>query len=314
MTVHPSHQQASFLDNLRELTRRLIGAESKHPDRPSVREMAKTIQEVLKTGDIKVPIFPAAAQHTTELIGDPNARISEIASLIETDAALCAELLRVANSAAFSGGTEIRTVQRAVAQLGLNRLRSMLFVVVRNAMFPRRTYKDLHARYFQQSLAVACACEALEPILGISIEGSFLFGILHNIGCAGLLNIITELQHSEELPRDLTVEEVEHLVSLTYEPCGAIIARKWHLPLDFQHAIRYHNTPERLTNSGDRAPALLTHLAIELCASYHIGDFPPHLSNIHHSPHIQKLDLDPDALNRAAAKTKVHFADLRSCF
>ena len=312
MTTQP--HKDSLLGSLRGLTRRLLGADEPEEARPDQREMAQRVLRRLKTGEIKVPIFPVAAQRTTELINNPNARVTEIASIIETDAALCAELLRVANSAAFSGGTEIRTVQRAIAQLGLNKLRSLLFVVIRRAMFPRSAFKELHTSYFNQAMAVACACEALEPLLGLSEEGSFLFGILHNIGRSGMLNVITEMQNADELPRDLTLAEVERLVSHTYEPCGAIIARKWRLPDEFQRVIFHHRSPDRL-DASVRLPTLLTYLAIELCVSHRVGGFSRAIGvHINDCPHIQRLALDPHTLNRAAAKAKVQYTDLRGCF
>ena len=281
---------------------------------PSAREMIRKVREVLKREEFSVPVFPAIAHKVTSQIDDPRTEIADIAQMIESDPALAGQILKVANSAAFSGGTAIVTVQRAIAQLGFNRVRGLLFAVVRNNMFPRGHHRELHTTYFRQALATAAASDALGPMVRVNVEQRFLYGILHNIGRSCMLNVISEMQSRKELPREIDPATTRAIIDLTYEACGAVLAHRWKLPEDFRDVIRYHRVPERSTESEHYNAVLLTHLAISVCATWGVGYKRDPLNVIFNSPHAVRLGLNPADFDHVAKDALRRFEELTSAF
>ena len=65
-----------------------------------------------------LPILPAAAQQALALLASDNWNSRALQSIATSDPVLAAELIRVANSAAFGARLEIKTLAQAIAYMG----------------------------------------------------------------------------------------------------------------------------------------------------------------------------------------------------
>ncbi|HPU99219.1 MAG TPA: HDOD domain-containing protein, partial [Candidatus Hydrogenedentes bacterium] len=70
----------------------------------------------------KMPALPAAAGRVLTAARDPDAGIADIMKIIEADAGLTADILRLANSAFFAGPRKIGNLRDAGVLLGMNRI------------------------------------------------------------------------------------------------------------------------------------------------------------------------------------------------
>lgn len=61
------------------------------------------------------------------MIEKPNSSISQIAEVIKKDVALSANILKLANSAAFIRSNKVETLDRAIQLIGLKELSQLLF-------------------------------------------------------------------------------------------------------------------------------------------------------------------------------------------
>src|SRR5579872_4924962 len=84
-----------------------------------MRESAATVSASLK----KVPPFPPVAVKLLSLLSDPSVDSNQVAELIASDATFTARLLQRVNSAEFGFLSDITSVGRAVALLGLDTTR-----------------------------------------------------------------------------------------------------------------------------------------------------------------------------------------------
>ena len=72
-------------------------------------------------GDVEaLPAPPAVHLRLVEVSSRPNSGIPDIVAVLESDPALCAEILRLVNSAYFGLGRHVESVERAVGLLGLD--------------------------------------------------------------------------------------------------------------------------------------------------------------------------------------------------
>lgn len=86
----------------------------------------KDILAALEGAD-QLPPFPDVLIRLERELSQPDVSVLRLASLLEEDVALVAQLLRVANSAYYGGRTRITSVADAAIRLGMQELRSIVY-------------------------------------------------------------------------------------------------------------------------------------------------------------------------------------------
>jgi putative nucleotidyltransferase with HDIG domain len=195
-----------------------------------------------------LPPLPAVALKVMQVAQDPKSSASDLAIVISSDPGLSARILKIVNSAAYRRSREITSVQEALVMLGFVQARNVAISGAiagsyapdaRNALFRIESF-------WRHSIAVAFrASELAGKSRRIDVPTAFTTGILHNMGrlamfyfdAAGLDQAV-----AEAMRQDIPLEEAEADL-LGYDHCevGALLAEKWHLPVDVADAIRHHH-------------------------------------------------------------------------
>jgi hypothetical protein len=81
-----------------------------------------------------VPPFPAIAHRLLAMVGQDDASVQDVGNLVKMDPSFSAELLRFANSALFGSRREVQSLSRAIAMVGLDRIKTMATLVAMNRM------------------------------------------------------------------------------------------------------------------------------------------------------------------------------------
>src|SRR5262249_22500943 len=103
-----------FADRLRGLFR----SNARPQEDETVELAARLEQNVLRLVG-NMPTLPDIATRAMALANDRNTDAAEFARLIEGDAAIATDLLRIANSAFYSGGAPALKLAQAVVRLGM---------------------------------------------------------------------------------------------------------------------------------------------------------------------------------------------------
>ncbi len=196
-----------------------------------------------------LPPLPAVAQRLLELINQ-DAPFEDIATLLATDSAMAARVLRVANSAALRGASPISSLTEAFLRLGTVQLRQLILGLVFVHHFPRRGAFD-YVAFWRHSLHVALAAQQLEyHANGLRITSSDVYtaGLLHDIGIAYLnLNaatrykeVIVEARASGE---PLGVVE-RRLLGVDHHEAAAYLLGEWRFPPSIVAVCQFHHTPD----------------------------------------------------------------------
>lgn len=77
-----------------------------------------------------LPPFPPVAVKAMELLANESVDLEKVNSILRTDAALSAEVLRLANSALPGSRRPFDTIARALIFLGTQRVSSLLYTLV----------------------------------------------------------------------------------------------------------------------------------------------------------------------------------------
>ncbi len=90
--------------------------------------------------DLKLPILPQAISEFSQKAANPEANPKELAQIVESDAGLTCELLRVVNSAATGLKCKVNSVAQAINLLGIRNASLLLTTTaVKSAMSSRKS-------------------------------------------------------------------------------------------------------------------------------------------------------------------------------
>ena len=209
----------------------------------------------------QLPTLPTVAMKLLELSRNPETELREIVSLIKTDPAISAKLLKAANSTFFGFSSKITSVDRAVPLLGTTMVTSLtLSFSVVDAAVTKGLLAEHYRNYWLQSVVHAASAEYLaEKLPGGQPCEHLLTGLLMDIGRLAMLKtipgpyqaVLDEWRQAESEP--LHVVESRSL-GFDHLTIGAELMRHWNLPEALRTATRLHHAPLselREVTSGD---------------------------------------------------------------
>lgn len=260
---------------------------------PNMSELERELVKQLKTGRAALPVLPAVAQSAIRLANDPDARITDLAGLVDTDPPIAARFMSVANSVIYFRGWVTSSTQSAIVRLGLASTRDLLFqVVYASTSGGMRKHQGAVQASFRRSVTAAHAARVTSRELSIGSDYDYMSGLLHDIGESRIYRILDGLK----VPS--TPALVQALVEKYHESAGAEIAMAWKLPTEIVDACAAHHDPAAAATPHVRlvmiADCIVAALEAEIGQEKRELDFEP----------FDKLLVDPAIARRLIEKTR----------
>jgi HD-like signal output (HDOD) protein len=213
-----------------------------------------------------LPSLPPAVAALLTVTDRPDASLGEVAEVVRTDPGLAAQVLRVANSAAWGGRVPVATLREALLPLGLWEVRRLALVLtLYNSLYPAGHLLD-HDACWRHSLGVAQAMEALARLAAASghpeePDHAYLAGLLHEVGLLALAihypqEYLAVRRCAEACERPFAECERE-VLGLTHGRLGALMASRWRLADPVVAAIGAHGDLEACPAEHRRLARLL---------------------------------------------------------
>jgi putative nucleotidyltransferase with HDIG domain len=203
---------------------------------PEMTETERELVKRLRTGRAALPVLPQVAESALRLANDPDARINDLAELVDTDPPIAARFMSVANSVAYWRGLLTSSTQSAIVRLGLANTRDLLFQVVYAASSAGlKRYQPHVQKSFKRSVVAAVAARIAARELDLASEYDYMSGLLHDIGEARIYRIL------DGLPRCDDQNLVRDLVQRYHSAAGAEVAMAWKLPTEIVDACAAHH-------------------------------------------------------------------------
>jgi HD-like signal output (HDOD) protein len=115
------------------------------------------------------------------MAGDPKTRIDQIAQVLATDPALAAEVMRIANSAAFGRSRQVAELEQAVLLIGAAQIHEMALAMGMLAAF--RTKAELSFNFHDRAVVAGSIARSLSDKAGVPDKSEmFVCGLLAEIG------------------------------------------------------------------------------------------------------------------------------------
>ena len=193
--------------------------------------------------DFKLPIFNPVALEIQHAI-HADAELSAIETMILKDQALATEILRVANSAFFTGLQKQQTVQQALARLGMSRVFSMVMLAAQRQAFKAKQpfLNDVMQKLWEHTAASAGTCRWVAIKCGYHefAENAFLAGLLHDLGSLVVLKVLDEISASGKVA-ELTGPVILEVIESLHTEYGYKVMQSWELPQQYADIARDHH-------------------------------------------------------------------------
>ena len=191
-----------------------------------------------------IPPMPNVMVKALSVIKNPSTGIAELAKIMQVDQAISAKTLSLVNSAFYGFRQQITSIQKALVVLGMMKAKNIIMSLALKQMMTAQGSREL----WEHSIKCAVAAEFLaKEYRVINPDDAFVIGFLHDIGKM-LLNTKNPLKYSKV--RYLAQQDNINLVDIedaqfgtNHCVLGALISKKWQLPVILTNCIRYHHDP-----------------------------------------------------------------------
>jgi HD-like signal output (HDOD) protein len=221
----------------------------------------------------QLPPYPGIVTEVERELSKPEPAPGRVASVLARDPALCASVLRMANSAAQASRSEAKTVAAAIVRLGLRQTRRIVLSAALVQRWPAQRGVDQKA-FWNHSISVALMASELPRYTAIDIpveaqDATFTAGVLHDLGALVLARAFPEHYHELEVLREQTGRssvslELEHW-GIDHGEVGGVVACRWNIPEALRDAVAFHHQPWQ-ARQEHRLLTQLIHVADFLCS------------------------------------------------
>ena len=262
-----------------------------------------------------LPAMPEVMIKVQHLIKLPGTTPGQLAKIIETDPAIVAGILKVANSAYYGFRGKVTSIQHASALFGTRRLAELITAMSAGTMLGKAMdgYGLEAGDMWRHSIAVAVmASEMAASVSDDSLESAYMAGLLHDVGKIILNPHVQQRsllfdQFFMSNPGTSIQDAERHILGFDHAVIAGILCDNWNLPKSISFAIRHHHQPSR---ADDHQLSHIVHLA-----DYYTGKVGMAVTGkaggqtLDSSSHTV-VPLTPDALQAIAEKARQYVKSL----
>lgn len=199
----------------------------------------------------QLPSLPEVVSRIITMMNNPDVPFKKVADELSKNQAMTANILKLANSAYFSMGKEITSMDRAVVTLGMTEVKNIVMIIGAKPILNIDIggYDLEKGRLWQQGLVVASLAKKIvtdkkhKEVADVVFTG----GIIHNIGkivistyIKGVFKEILQKVQNENIP---FYQAEKDIMGYNHQEIGEKILDKWHFPPILKSIVRYYQSP-----------------------------------------------------------------------
>ena len=235
------------------------------------RPLKEQITEYIGKASLQLPMFNPIVLELQEALRDEDSTPAKIEATIAKVPALAGQVLRMANSSAFAGLTQVATVKQAVMRLGMKPVARLAIAASQMNLYRSKSaLVGVHmGALWRQAYACAIGASWVAEKTGrpALAEPAFLAGLLHDIGKLLILRALEEIA-ARESNEFLSAALVEEMLESLHGDLGFALMKRWNLPETYCTVGRDHHCEQ-----PDPSNVLLAivRLLDQVCAKMGIG-------------------------------------------
>jgi putative nucleotidyltransferase with HDIG domain len=235
------------------------------------------IESVIQNID-QLPSIPDVASKIINMVGDPEVDFKLVAKEISKDQAITTNLLKLCNSAYFSKGKEITSLDRAIATLGIKEVKDVVFLVATKSSLNKIIigYDLAKGMLWEHGLAVAMLSKKIAMMKNQKANADIAFtgGIIHDVGKTVLAIFVQstfkDIMALVESKGISFIEAEKEIMGFDHQEIGEIVLNKWKFPDILKMIVRYHHQPNLAPKQFHNIVSIV-HIANSLCLMAGIG-------------------------------------------
>ena len=237
-------------------------------DIPHVIGSTRTTPEELISQTTELVSLPDIYVRIKAVIYDPSSTMTDVSDVLSHDPAICARMLKVANSAFFGAAKQIETIKAAVQLLGTQQVHDLILAATITKSFPAIpdnliSMEDFWVNSVRCGLLARLLAEQCNSTDG---ERFFVASLLHDIGHLIMYQTVPEesqealiTARQDNSPLYLVERDI---VGCDYGQVGSQLMQSWNFPENWILAVRYQNEP---ADAGDFCfDAAIMHLSMQM--------------------------------------------------
>jgi HD-like signal output (HDOD) protein len=251
--------------------------------------------------------MPAPVMRIMSYLSNPDSDMNTLASLIEYDPGLTANVLRMANSSLFGLLDPVTTTRDALFKLGTRRVMQLVIAsgVAPSAAGEVKGYGLAEGEFLRFSISIGLGAELAAQLAGIAAPAhTFTAGLLCPIGKMVLgrfLGVDAGPILDLAVTEDLSFEQAERrILGIDHAELGALLLASWGLPEPIVTCVRWHLNP-CLAPKPDTARDL-AHVGLALTTMAGIGLGVDGMRYQACQDSFDRLGVTPEHVNEALEK------------
>lgn len=199
----------------------------------------------------QLPPLPEVASKVINMVSNPDVSFKLVAQELSKNQAMTTNILKLCNSAFFSKGKEITSIDRAIVTIGLKEVKDIVLLVAAKPVLDKPVigYDLAQGDLWKQGLAVATMSRDIAILKKRKDLSDVVFtgGIIHNVGKVVIalyvqqaFKQILELVQTNNIPFHIAEKEV---MGYNHQEVGEKILLKWNFPPILRSIVRYYQDP-----------------------------------------------------------------------
>lgn len=215
---------------------------------PSKSEQSRKIMEAEKNMLIRqimqMPDLPSPSPvmvRVIQLLRYDEVKVNELVKTIERDQSLVAQILKIINSGYYSLSQKIDNVNHAIALLGIQNLKQIVFSISVMELFSSDEKNEWEHAYTSSLMITSMMSENELPVA----TNLPMTALIHDLGKVVLQKFRPQKykicrSNSEEKRHPIYIAE-DAIIKLNHAEIGSILMQKWNMTDDIIIPIKYHH-------------------------------------------------------------------------
>lgn len=210
-------------------------------------KMAININAIIQEIDTLTPI-PATTNKIMEIAGNPDGTFNDLADVLQYDAELTANLLKLCNSTYYGLTVKVDSVRQAISLLGLDQILEMVLIANtgQNMLKAQWGYDMARGELWKNSVATAMISKSIATCQKqVEKYRVYTASLIKDIGKVIIDSFVGKSIrkiHRLVVKKDIGFDQAERAVlGIDHAELGGIIAEKWNFSSKMIYMISNHH-------------------------------------------------------------------------
>jgi len=214
----------------------------------SGRPLIELIKERLAGNLGDLPVFHSVAVKLQQMLVSRDFRIEDVIQLISEDQSLASQVLKMGNSAYYTGLSKVTTIKDAVIRLGAQEIANLVMMASQIEIYRsgNPVLNNAMRKLWTHTFACASGAKWLARKSGyasIATE-AFMGGLLHDIGKLAIIKALDEILQSDGTRANVSEILINEILDTMHEEVGQRLMLSWNLPEIYSSIAINHHRPD----------------------------------------------------------------------